>query len=296
MDPNGTAGWSPLVSRVSVHGHDVAYRTAGGSEPERPTLLLVHGLAATANTWDALLPRVDNWANTIAPDLPGHGEAVRIRGDCSIGGYAAWLRDLMRVLDVASVTVVGHSLGGGVALQMAYLFPDLVDRLVLVAAGGLGPEVNGWIRAATLPGAELVLPALTCAPVRATGRFLRGTAARAGLSPRPGVLEFARGFAGLADPLARRAFLRTARTSVSLRGQVVDARDRLYLTESVPTQIIWGSRDAILPLAHGEAAHAAAPGSRLAVLAGVGHFPHVEQPDTVADLLRTFVELTPLPR
>jgi pimeloyl-ACP methyl ester carboxylesterase len=291
MSALGGAG-SIAHGSVVIHGHHAAYRTAGEQCADRPVLVLVHGLAGDAATWDALLPRLGHWSYAIAPDLPGHGLSDYAGGDCSIAGYAAWLRDLLRLLDAGSVTVVGHSLGGGVAMQLAYLFPDLIERLVLVSAGGLGPEVSGWLRAATLPGAELVIPALTAPAVRGAVRFVAGAAARAGLAPRPGVTEFARGFAGLANPVARRAFLRTVRTSLSLRGQTVDARDRLYLTEVVPTQIIWGARDAILPLAHGRAAHAVASGSRLDVLEGAGHFPHVDEPARVDALMRSFVEST----
>ncbi|HEV7209311.1 MAG TPA: alpha/beta fold hydrolase, partial [Mycobacteriales bacterium] len=145
---------------VSIHGHEMAYRTAGRAPgpngagagdagPDRPTLLLVHGIAGDARTWDAILPLLGRWAYVVVPDLPGHGGSEPASGDCSISSYASSLRDLMRALDLSPATVVGHSLGGGVAMQLSYMFPRSVQRLILIAAGGLGPEVSLFLRAAT---------------------------------------------------------------------------------------------------------------------------------------------------
>lgn len=282
---------APERAPVAVHGHRASFLTAG--EPDgRPAILLVHGLAGDKHTWDAVRTRLGERAYVIAPDLPGHGEAEEAGGDCSIPGYAAYLRDLLRVLDVSSVTVVGHSLGGGVAMQMTYLFPDLVARLVLVDAGGLGPEVSAILRAATLPGAELVLPVISSSPVRSVARRTGQLLSLVGVPPRPGVVELARGVGMLAHPPSRRAFLRTVRTSLSLRGQAVDARDRLYLTSLLPTLVVWGARDAIIPVAHGVAMHDAAPGSELEILEQAGHFPHLDEPARFVRLLASFVERT----
>lgn len=276
---------------VSIHGHRASYVSAGAPDG-RPILLLVHGLAGDKDTWSTVLHRLGQWAYVIAPDLPGHGDAEAAGGDCSIPGYAAYLRDLLRLLQTGPVTVVGHSLGGGVAMQMTYLFPELVERLVLVDAGGLGPEVSPMLRAATLPGAELVLPVISSPPVRAIARWTGEAMTAVGLPPRPGLAELARGVGMLSNPTARAAFLRTVRTSLGLRGQAVDARDRLYLTELLPTLVLWGARDAIIPVAHGVAVRAAAPGSELQILEGAGHFPHRDEPVRFDALVRDFVGRT----
>ncbi len=280
-----------MTAPVTIHGHRASYRTAG-QDDGRPVLLLVHGLAGDAGTWGAVLEKLGEWAYVVAPDLPGHGGAEPAGGDCSIPGYAAYLRDLLRLLGIGRASVVGHSLGGGVAMQMTYLFPDLVERLVLVDAGGLGPEVSLWLRAATLPGAELVIPVISAAPVRWVARWAGQALGAVGLPPRAGVTELARGVGSLADPVARRAFLRTVRTSLDLRGQTVDARDRLYLTELLPTLVLWGARDTIIPVRHGVAMHDAAPGSELEVLEQSGHFPHLDEPRRFEALLRAFVQRT----
>src|SRR3954471_23109587 len=147
----------PLVreSRV-VHGHRRAFVLAG----DAPPLLLLHGIGNSAQTWAGVIDQLAAEHTVLAPDLLGHGSSDKPRGDYSIAGYANGMRDLLSVLDLEQVTVVGHSLGGGIALQFAYQFPERCERLVLVGSGGLGPELNPALRAATLPGAELVLTAL----------------------------------------------------------------------------------------------------------------------------------------
>lgn len=284
---------------VDIHGHRVSYRTAGAAPGSaaahglaQPTVLLVHGIAGDARTWDALIPLLGRWAYVVVPDLPGHGGSQPAGGDCSIAAYASSLRDLMRALDLASATVVGHSLGGGVAMQLSYMFPRSVQRLVLIAAGGLGPEVSLFLRAATLPGAELVLPVIASRPVLAAGRLVDRAGRAVGWRVRPGVAEACRGIAALARPGARTAFLRTVRASLTLAGQAVDARDRLYLTQMMPTLLVWGARDAILPVGHGYEAHQRAVGSRLKVLESAGHFPQCDEPARVAALLEQFVAET----
>ena len=133
---------------TKVHGHDVAYRQAGSG----PLLVMIHGIAGSSGTWVPLMPLLAEQYTVIAPDLLGHGESAKPRGDYSLGAYASGVRDLLGVLGYDRATVVGHSLGGGVAMQFAYQFPQMAERLVLVASGGLGKEVNPLLRALTPPG------------------------------------------------------------------------------------------------------------------------------------------------
>ncbi len=222
----------------------------------------------------------------------GHGSSAKPRGDYSLGAYAAGARDLLLALGHESATVVGHSLGGGVAMQFAYQFPTHTDRLGLVASGGLGEDVNVFLRAATLPGAELVLPLITKAWVTGAGRRLGDLLGAVGLKPGADITEIARGYASLADGEARAAFLSTARSVIDHRGQRVSARDRLYLAEAVPTMIVWGERDRIIPVAHGHWAAEAMPGSRFTVFDDAGHFPHLDRPLPFARALARFVKQT----
>jgi pimeloyl-ACP methyl ester carboxylesterase len=275
---------------VRLHGREVAYVTGG----EGPTVLLIHGIGGDWRTWEPVLDGLARQHQVVAVDLPGHGGSGKGAGDYSLGALASALRDLGGALGLESATVVGHSLGGGVAMQFAYQFPERCDRLVLVSSGGLGPDVGLVLRLATLPGSELFL-SLT-APV---ARSLMNLAASAGralrLRPAYDAEFYARTFAALADPDTRAAFLATLRGVVGMSGQLVDARDRLYLAEHMPTLIVWGERDAVLPVDHGHAAQDAIPGSTLEIFPGAGHLPQLDDPRRFIDVVNGFIATTEAP-
>jgi pimeloyl-ACP methyl ester carboxylesterase len=276
------------VEEVVLHGHPVRYRIAG----EGPALLLIHGIAGSGLTWEGVMPALAEHHTIIAPDLLGHGESAKPRGDYSLGAYASAVRDLLAVLGHDRATIVGHSLGGGVAMTFAYQFPERTERLVLVASGGLGKEVSLAIRAASLPGSELVLPLLASTPIIQAGGAVAGALGRLGLRAGPDVEEIARGFASLGDMRTRTAFIHTVRAVIDPDGQRVSARDRLYLAEGMPTLIVWGDRDPIIPARHGRAAHELMGGSRFELFEGAGHFPHRDDPARFVELLRDFMDST----
>ena len=272
---------------LELHGDRVAYRDAGSGE----TLLLIHGMAGSSETWRAVIPQLAKKYRVIAPDLLGHGQSDKPRGDYSLGAFAVWLRDLLDELGVTRATVVGQSLGGGVAMQFVYQHPDYCQRLVLISSGGLGPDVGWTLRLLSAPGAELILPVIAPKPVLNVGNKLRSWLSAAGIqSPRGAEIWSA--YSSLSDSQTRQAFLRTLRSVVDYRGQAVSALNRLHLTCQLPTMAIWGDKDQIIPVDHAYAAQAARPGSRLEVLAGVGHFPHVERPTDVVDLIDDFITTT----
>jgi pimeloyl-ACP methyl ester carboxylesterase len=272
---------------VSVHGREVSYLAAG----EGPLVLLVHGMAGTAHNWDPVIEPLALHNTVVAPDFPGHGESAPGGGDYSLGSLASGLRDLMIALGHERATLVGHSLGGGVALQFAYQFPEMVERLVLVSSGGLGPEVGAILRAAALPGADLFLRA-TAGPGSAVVGRLAGALGKVGLRPNADLAEVGRAYASLADIDRRKAFLSTLHAVVDTDGQRVAALDRLYLAENLPVLIIWGERDPIIPVAHGRAAHAQLSGSRLEVFPDAGHVPMLESPGRFAAVLQRFLDET----
>jgi pimeloyl-ACP methyl ester carboxylesterase len=290
MGTDGTrpAGHDFALDEIVLHGHRVAYRTTGSG----PVVLLVHGITSTSETWEAVAPTLAERFTVIAPDLLGHGRSAKPRGDYSLGAYASGIRDLLIALGHKRATFVGHSLGGGVAMQMAYQFPELCERLVLVDSGGLGTEVHLLLRAAALPGAELVLPLLANRHVVSAGRGVSRMLGSWGARLSTDLREMARGHASLAEPDTRLAFLHTLRAIIDPHGQRVSATDRLYLAENVPCLIIWGERDPIIPAAHGRRAHELVPSSRLVILPGAGHFPHVDQPHAFADALLDFIAST----
>jgi pimeloyl-ACP methyl ester carboxylesterase len=270
-----------------LHGRRISYLTAG----EGPVLLLVHGIASDSEAWRTALPLLARRATVIAPDLPGHGASGKAPGDYSLGSLASSLRDLLVKLGHERATLVGHSLGGGVAMQFSYMFPERTERLVLVSSGGLGQNVNLLLRAATLPGSELAIAA-TIGPITAIGRATVATLRRLGLRVAPDLGEVGRGFATLADSQGRAAFLDTLRSVVNFRGQRVDASDRLYLAVGTPTLLLWGERDPIIPVGHGRRAEQRMPGSRLVTFADCGHFPQIDDPHRFAATLLEFIDET----
>jgi pimeloyl-ACP methyl ester carboxylesterase len=270
---------------VDVHGHRIAYRTGGSG----PVVLLIHGMAGSSSSWVPVLPDLAPHVTYIAPDLPGHGHSDKPRTDYSLGAQAGFLRDLLVTLGHERATVVGQSLGGGIAMQLAYQHPERCERLALVCAGGLGEEVMPLLRLLTAPGLEYVLPVAFQPIVRSSVETVTGWAARFGLRPAPATQEMWRSYTSLIDADTRTAFLHTLRSVVDLKGQRVSARDRLYLTDRVPTLLVWGEEDPIIPVSHAYEAHEAMPGSRLEVMPGLGHYPHCEDPRAFARILLDFI-------
>ncbi len=276
------------AEEITLHGHRVSYRREGWGPP----ILLIHGVTGSSATWDEVIPFLSDRFTVIAPDLLGHGDSAKPRGDYSLGAYASGIRDLMRAIGHDRATVVGHSLGGGVAMQLAYQFPEMCERLVLVSSGGLGREVSIFLRAATLPGSEWVLPLLASNGVLSAGGSVGNLLRSIGLRAGPDLQEMWKGFSSLGDAEARQAFIYTLRGIVDPGGQRVSARDRLYLAETVPTMLLWGERDPIIPVVHAYSTHDQIPDSRLEVIEGAGHFPYRDEPRRFAELLAGFIDDT----
>lgn len=280
----------PTLQFRTVHGYRRAFRIAGSG----PAILLIHGIGDNSTTWNGVHAKLAQRFTVIAPDLLGHGQSDKPRADYSVAAYANGMRDLLSVLDIERVTIVGHSLGGGVAMQFAYQFPQLVDRLILVSAGGVTKDVNIVFRLASLPmGSEamallrlpLVLPAVQIAG-RIVGKAIGTTSLGHDL---PNVLRI---LDDLPEPTASAAFGRTLRAVVDWRGQMVTMLDRCYLTEAIPVQIIWGTKDVVLPVRHAHMAHAAMPGSQLEIFEGSGHFPFHDDPARFIDIVERFMDTT----
>jgi pimeloyl-ACP methyl ester carboxylesterase len=271
------------VKTETLHGRRVSYAEAGAG----PVLLLIHGMGGSSENWEAVIEPLAREHTVIVPDLPGHGQSAPGGGDYSVGGLAAGLRDLLLVLGHDRATLVGHSLGGGVAMQFTYQFPEIVERLVLVSSGGLGPEVSLLLRAAALPGAGTFISA-TAPLVQRLGGGLRRVERHVG-RPSTDITEVVHGYGLLAASEPRAAFLATVRSVIGVGGQRVSAVDRLYLAEAVPVLIVWGARDRLVPVHHGEQAHRDIPGSRLEIFEEAGHLPQLEEPDRFVAVLEQFL-------
>ena len=276
------------LRHVEIHGHRVGYRSGGSG----PVIVLIHGMAASSATWSTVMPALAERFTVIAPDLLGHGDSEKPRGDYSLGAFASGVRDLLLALGHERATVVGHSLGGGVAMQFAYQFPERCERLVLVSSGGLGDEVSWLLRALALPGAELVLPLACNKWVHDAGVNVTGWLSNIGLHTSRHFREVWDGYGSLADAETRTAFVHTLRSVVDVTGQRVSAAVRLYLAAEVPTLIVWGDHDRIIPVDQGRATHEAIPGSRLEIFEGAGHFPHCEDPDRFCGVLGDLMTTT----
>ena len=276
------------VQFVTIHGHRRAYVKAGRG----PVVLLLHGLGCDHTTWSPVIDALAEDFTVIAPDLLGHGQSAKPRADYSVGGYANGMRDLLTVLGVERVTVVGHSFGGGVAMQFAYQFPERTERLLLVASGGLGPEVTPLIRAVSTPGYHQVMTVLTLPGIRhAVTAGMRGLAATRVPALRD-LGEVAAIYDTFRDPAARHATRHVVRAVVDWRGQVVSMADRAYLTDAMPMAVVWGRGDQVIPVTHAANAAALAPKATVEVFEDSGHFPHKDHPERFVRLVRDFVRGT----
>ena len=278
----------PRLQTRAVHGHERAFVMTGRG----PALLLVHGLGCDHTTWLPVIPRLARRFTVIAPDLLGHGGSAKPRADYSVGGFANGMRDLLGVLEIERATVVGHSFGGGVAMQFAYQFPERTERLGLVSPGGLGQDVSLFLRALTLPGAGLALGAATLPPNRLAARLALGGLADLGLPGTRDLRSALRVLESMGDPAARSAFLHVLRAIVDWRGQVITMLDRAYLTRAMPTLVVWGADDTVIPSRHAQNARSVMPGSRVEVVPAAGHFPHEDAPDEFVAALVDFVRTT----
>ena len=276
------------LRQIVLHGHRVGYRMAG----EGPAVVLVHGLSGSSTTWRQAMPALARHYTVIAPDLLGHGDSAKPRGDYSLGAHASGVRDLLVALGIERATFVGHSLGGGVAMQLAYQYPQRCERLVLVASGGLGKEVSLLLKAVSLPGSEVVMPVLLSGQLHRALEAVGGLISRLGITLSGSQKEMWRSYSSLSEVRGRMAFIHTVRSVIDPLGQRVSAHDRLYLAGEVPTLIIWGTADRVIPVEHAYSAHELMPGSRLVVVEGAGHFLPFENPTAFLDALVPFLDET----
>ena len=279
---------SPHVQYVTVHGHRRAYVRMGSG----PVVLLLHGLGCDHTTWDPVMESLARTHTVIAPDLLGHGQSDKPRADYSVGGYANGMRDLLTVLGIDTATVVGHSFGGGVAMQFAYQYPERTERLVLVGSGGLGPEVTPAIRAITTPGFHQVMGVLSLPGLRHATTATMRLLSRSGVSQLRDLDEVADIYDSFKDPRTRAAIRHVVRAVVDWKGQIVTMADRAYLTEAMPMCVVWGADDLVIPVAHASNASALAPTARVEIIPNAGHFPHKDHPERFVKIVRDFIRTT----
>jgi pimeloyl-ACP methyl ester carboxylesterase len=271
--------------KVVLHSHELSYVDSGSG----PVVLFLHGILGSQRQWARLVDKMDDDHRVIVPDLFGHGDSAKPMGDYSLSAHAATMRDLLDHLEIERVTLVGHSLGGGIAMQFFYLFPERVDRLVLVSSGGLGREVNLILRSATLPGAAQVLSLVASTHVLSRVEALGRGASKVGWRPGADLTAIWQGFSSLSDRESRHAFLATTRAVIDIGGQSISAYDHLEGVLPPPTLLVWGSKDRMIPAWHALSAQSAVPECRIELFEGAGHFPHLEDTGRFARVLRQFI-------
>lgn len=272
-----------------IHGHRRAFVHTGRG----PAVLLIHGIGDSLDTWGELIPELAERHTVVAPDLLGHGRSEKPRADYSVAGYANAMRDLLSVLEIESATVVGHSLGGGVAMQFAYQYPERCERLVLVSSGGVSRDVHPVLRLAATPLGHPMVSLLGLPLARTLGKGVATALKALNTDVGQDEQQWMRVFDRMRDPMARRAFVSTIRAVVDVRGQVITMLDRCYLTRGMPTLVLWGTRDGVIPFEHAQIIHAAMPGSQLRAFEGAGHFPHHSDRPGFLAALAAFVQGTP---
>ncbi|MBJ8345042.1 alpha/beta fold hydrolase [Antrihabitans sp. YC2-6] len=277
----------------TIHGYRRAYRIAGSG----PAVLLIHGIGDSSAAWIDLIPHLAEKYTVIAPDLLGHGRSDKPRADYSVAAYANGMHDLLAVLGIDTATIVGHSLGGAVAMQFAYQYPQKVDRLVLVSTSGVTKDIHALLRVTSVPLVSQSLRLLGLPGAKlATGMVGSALARLRRTALLPDALgdtsDLLRMLGGTTDPTAFLAFLKTLRAVVDWRGQAITLLDRCYLNEHIPVQIIWGAKDSVFPVSHAYLAHTAMPGSRVEIFNRTGHYPFLDDPVKFLGVVEEFLAAT----
>ena len=275
---------------VDQDGNTIVYTDLGPADG--PLILLVHGMISDSTTWTrAAHGLAAAGFRVIAPDLLGHGESSKpADGGYLLPDFADSLQRLLTELKAGPATVVGHSLGGAIVMQMAKDHPELVRRLVLVSAGGLGRRIHPVFRAATLPGAH---PLFRLTLNQRTAPLLRRRRLHRSLRISEDVrANLGRAGRALITPSGRVAFFQTLRGVINSAGQRGSLIELDYLAKSLPTLVVWSLDDPIVPVEHAYQVHRHLPASRLELFAGTTHQPHHHHADRFVAAITKFVAET----
>lgn len=269
---------------VQVNGKEVAYRkTPGEGQP----LVLIHGIGSSSHTWNQAIKLLKTQGRPIlALDLPGHGRSAINTGKQSLENFVQAVAAVLEEENIERAHLVGHSLGGGVALAFTEEHPHRWNTLTLAAAGGLGNSTSPLLRAGLLPGSHVAMRvAFSSASVQATKTLSRALR-QVGVAPyqlSEGVLEV---FEHLSEHEHQAAFLETLHGVLGYAGQKVSALDKLSQLDGKRVSLIWCEKDPVVPAGHGIRANELLKGSTLVILKGTSHEPHNHEPGTFADLVK----------
>lgn len=290
--PSSPSGTVRAVRRslVGPDGNRLSYLEAGPGDG--PVVLLLHGLLSDSETWNlAIEPLAAHGLHVIALDLLGHGQSDKPPTGYELADFATSISDLLKTLDIPRATLVGHSLGGAIAMQVSHQFPAQTERLVLVCSGGLGKQVHLVLRGATLPGMRSLLQLFVnqrTAPVYRRSRLHRS------LRLRPeAVTNLGRMGRAVLAPDGRTAFFASLNAVIKPSGQRGSMIEMNYLAPELPTLIVWSEHDPIIPVSHALATHRHLPSSRLELMPGSSHEPHRRHAARFADAVADFIDGPP---
>ncbi len=260
---------APEPEIVSVGAHQINFLKTGAGEG--PPIVLIHGFGGDLNNWLFTQPDLSEGHVVYALDLPGHGRSSKALGDAGIGVMVEALTGFLDSQNVEAAHLVGHSMGGAVALLLAIKQPGRVASITLVAPGGLGPEINmdfigGFVAAGRRKEMKSVLELLVADPSLISRDMVND------------VLKYKR-LDGVETSL--RALAESIFPDGRQQGGLVERLSGL----SVPTQAIWGRADKVVPPGHAEALPASV---EVHLLDGVGHMPHMEASAEVNRLIADF--------
>ena len=246
-------------------------------------VVLLHGLNNSCLTWSQVAPRLAADRRVLMPDLPGHGQSDRPNAGYTLDWHAHIMARWLERVGLEQADVIGHSFGGGVAQVLLLECPERVRRLVLVEAGGLVKGAVFWLRLASLPGIVEHLGQ----PFMALGTWLALRGARNGMTPQDiRALSQLNSRAGSA-----RAFARSVRDVIDWRGQRRSFHQRAgSIAQLPPILVVWGDRDAIIPISQGRAFAESLEGAIFRTFSGCGHYSYNERPDEFVRVSRDFLD------
>lgn len=250
-------------------------------------VILLHGLGGFVESWLSCFPALAKHHQVYALDLPGHGRTDKpAERSYRLVEFAHFVKGFLAAVGLERVCLVGHSLGGAIAAQFTLLFPSLVEKLVLVSSGGLGPELGLGLRLQALP----LLGEILSLPVRPWMERGAHMLVHDPACLTPELIEL--GYRIVTLPGAARAHLQALRANVNAAGQLPSQYGPIVQglpSIAIPALVIWGRQDQLVPVEHAQVAAQRLPHVQVRILENCGHIPMLEQPQVFGEAVCEFL-------
>lgn len=277
--------WRDELKTVEVDGTPINYVDVGSGD--REPVVLVHGLGGQWQNWLENIPRLAQERRVLALDLPGFGLTPEPEGEVSITGYGRCVDAFCERLGLGQVAMLGNSMGGFIAAEVAIQFPERISRLVLVSAAGISTADTLQTPILTLGRVVTAIATNSAARHRRlASRPMSRHAALALVARHPRLLKPDLAYEGFFKGAGKGGFDDALRASLEY-----DFRDRLPDVR-VPTLIVWGEKDAIIPVRDANEFERLISDSRKVVMRDTGHIPMAERPQAFNDVLTEFLAET----